>query len=233
MHVIIPSDCTQEQLMIRINEVGINNITSLGVSSSLNITFIPPMENLEILYILRCPNITRIDVFPNLRELTCVRTSIEIIPRMEKLVKICCMSSKNMKKILYFPNLEELICSGSSITSIAYMEKLKKLECAACLNLKKISHLFNLEVLDCSQNKINFFIPLNENLKELKCTKCPNLHELYCNDKLEKIKCDEELKIKRSSKNLVEVETEFGKNNDKILQGKLYQNMYCMYELLI
>ncbi len=137
----------------------------------------------------------------------------------------------NIYKIPYFPNLKELSCSFSNISSIPSMKKLDSLWCYGCPNLSEIFHCPNLRQLDCSYSNVSLINSM-ENLVWLLCDNCPNLLEIPYLPNLKFLKCDINLKMKFYTKILIVI------NHEKAvtiqhLQGRLYQNTYRTYELLI
>ncbi len=135
----------------------------------------------------------------------------------------------NIHKIPYLPNLKILYCNNSSISSIPFMEKLEKLYCYDCSKLIEIPYFPNLKFLNCFSINIKS-IPFMEKLELLCCIECPNLHEIPSFPKLKQLWCDDNIKFKFCVKNL-HVDDE--DNTFQHLQGRLYQNTYRTYELLI
>ncbi len=155
-------------------------------------------------------NITIIPYFPNLKILCCGWTIYTTIPFMEKLEELYCWSCHNLTEIPLFPNLKLLECSWTNISFIPFMENLEKLSCSGCLNIIKIPYFYNL--------------------KELYCERCPNLLEIPNFPNLKKLWCDCTLKIKFYNKDL-EIRPKI--NTLQYFQGRLFQNTYRTYELLI
>ncbi len=206
----IPDNFTQEEFEDKINEIGIENITELDIHNCLYLSEIPCFLNLKIL--------------------DCLGTSIKSFPFIENLEKLCCSFCQNLLEIPNFPNLKQLVCAfSSSIASIHPMEKLEELDCNYCQNLLEIPYLPNLKELDCSFTNIKS-IPLMEKLEELHCSLCPNLFKIpHFPNLKELLRVDYHLKIKFYNKNL---RIHFF-NTIQIFQGRLFQNTYSTYELLI
>ncbi len=127
---------------------------------------------------------------------------------IKNIMQLCISFCMDITYIPYFPNLVKLICSCSSITSIPFMEKLEVLICSFC-SIFEIPNFPKLNYIDCEW--------------------CPNLFTVPNFLRMKELKCDKNLKIKFYKKNL-----KVNMNNaTQHLQGRLYQNMYPMYELLI
>ncbi len=205
MKVEIPSYFTQGEFENKINEVEIKNITELDVSCRSIIIDIP--------------------YFPNLKKLNCSCSNIYSIPLMEKLEEIYCYFCPNIKEIPNFPNLKELNCSHNiNISSISSMKNLEKLICFNS-NIPYIPYFPSLKILRCYDTNITSISSM-EKLEEICCYLCPNLHEIPNFPNLKKLCYNGDLKIKFYNKNLL--------INCKInFQGRLFQNTYRTYELLM
>ncbi len=214
----------------------IPNLKKLG-ASYCNISSISYLEKLEKLDITSCPNLLEIPNFPNLKLLYCSETNIASIPLMEKLEILYCCFCPNLLEIPNFPNLKKLNCRNTNITSIPHMKKLKEIDCSRT-NIKSIppiKKLKSLIIIDCP-NIIE--IPNFPNLEVLACIySSPKIFDFT---KLKKMKKLKEIECAISSvkfyiKNLKIInESDIYQNNHiYILQGRLYQNIYCTYELLI
>ncbi len=132
-------------------------------------------------------------------------------------------------QISYVPNLEYLNCQCCNATLISSMKKLTQIICCFCPNISEIPFLTDLEKLYCCGTNISS-IPHMEKLETLWCYQCPKLYEIPNLPNLNQLYCDDDLKIKFYNKKL--------RVNDKkimpqYLQGRLYQNIYRTYELLV
>ncbi len=136
---------------------------------------------------------------------------------------------KNITNIIFLSNLKLLDCTFSSIISISPMEKLEWLRCDNCPNLLEIPYFPSLLILDCKWTKIRS-IPLMEKLEQLVCYDCPDLIEIPNFPNLKAIMCDFTVRMKFYSKNLI-INCE--RDTLQHLQGRLFQNTYRTYELLI
>ncbi len=142
----------------------------------------------------------------------------------------CCNNSK-ISKISNFPNLKILVCEESNISFISSMKNLKELHCRNCPKFTKIHNFPNLEKLNCSNSGI-YHIPFMKKLEILGCTNCPNLLTIPNLPNLKKLFCSSRcLKVKFYNKDLIVNGGE--KNSFQHYQGRLYQNTYRTYELLI
>ncbi len=149
---------------------------------------------------------------------------------IENITELWFHNCPNILEIPYLPNLKLLQCSRTNITSIPYIEKLELLHCCMCPNLTEIPYFPNLRELQCFYTNIKSISPM-EKIKLLVCSPCPNLHKIsYCFS-LNILYCDDYLKIKFYKKDL-EINNEQGTINQQ-LQGRLFQNTYRTYELLI
>ncbi len=245
---IIPINFTQEEFENEINKVGPENITCLCISINKNIRkvpylpnlkelnchgnnlfSIPLMEKLEKLCCYDCLNLFEIPNFPNLKTLICSFGNISSIPPMENLELLECNECENLCEIPYLPKLKKLSCySCPDILEIPYLPNLEVLFFPLA-EKNFLSFSKNLKILFCSHSSIKSIPPM-EKLEQLQCHDCPNLLEIPNFPNLRKIQCDYYLKIKFYNKDL-EV------NNNIIsfhhFQGRLFQNTYRTYELLI
>ncbi len=222
----------QEEFENEIKKLGAENIARLYIIRNSKITNIPYLPNLKRLYCIKCSALIKIPNLPNLEELDCVESNIFHISPMNNLKKIYCRLCPNLRNITgNFPELKILYCRNNE-------------------HVEVIGNMENLEALDCSYTNI-VFIPHIEKLKRLYCDGCPNLVEipylpnlliLYCryvekikfiiirSNKLYILRYDFYIKNKVFNRNL---EINNIDNTIHHFQGKLYQNMYRMYELLL
>ncbi len=124
-------------------------------------------------------------------------------------------------------SIDNLLSNNNS--SISFIEKLQELDCCHFSNISKIPYLPNLKKLICSFTDISSIPPM-EKLEELNCCECPKLSEISNLPKLEKLHCSISLKIKVYNKNL---KINYCKDMFQHFQGRLFQNTYRNYELLI
>ncbi len=179
------------------------------------------IENITELDLNFCENISNIFYFPNLKILNCSYASISSIALMEKLEELWCHHCPNLVEIPNFPNLKEL----------HYWN---------CYNILEIPNFSDLKELSCEYTNTTS-IPLMKNLEILDCRKCPNFYKIPHLPNLKILKCNNNLKIKFYFKNLEIIYedilfTYLGhryKNTHHHFQGRLYQNTYRTYELLI
>ncbi len=133
----------------------------------------------------------------------------------------------NITNIPHLPNLIKLICEFVNISSIPFMEKLEVLYCTDCPNLHVLPNFPKLIELNCGYAVFKSIPPF----KKLKIMYCfgidlcilPNLPELR------ELHSDRNFKIKFYNKKL-NISNPLMR---KSIQGKLYQNIYRTYELLI
>ncbi len=139
----------------------------------------------------------------------------------------------NNKGIIIPPihGLTMLTCSYSDTESIPFIPNLRTLNIINCPNIKKIHNFPNLRILNCNFSKITFIPPM-KNLKEIICKCCLELYELTNIPNLTDLQCDNDLKIKFYNKNM-RINYKINAITIQHLQGRLYQNTYRLYELLI
>ncbi len=226
------SSCTDYQFEKKINEIGIHSIVELDITC--------------------CKNILKVPYFPNLKKLNCSHTNIAIIPLMNTLESLNCNYCKNIYSIDSFPNLKEICCRGSNIINISSMEKLEVLDCACCQNMKSINYFPNLRALCCNYSPDIFSIVLMEkleilyvhmcinlseipnfpNLKELNISGCLNMNKFPLLLKLDILNINRIVKLRICCQYIYVGGHRFF-NSRGYLQGRLYQNTYRAYELLI
>ncbi len=148
----------------------------------------------------------------------------------DNITELCIFSNKNIIEIPHLPNLKKLWCTFcTNIISIPLMETLEEIVCVHCPNILKIDHFPNLKKLWYTNNN-GFSIPKIKKMEELWCYQCPNILEIPYFPNLEYLICDKDLKIRFYNKDL-------GINNSiysiQHFQGRLFQNTYRTYELLI
>ncbi len=147
------------------------------------------------------------------------------------LIELNIYDSPKIYKIPYLNKLKRLDCSLTNISSIPFMKKLRELGCGSCKKLSEIPNLPNLRKLGCDATNISF-IPLMRKLRELYCHGCPNLIKIPNFPNLIILYCDNNLKIKFYNKNL-RINHRINTIAIQHLQGRLYQNNYRAYELLM
>ncbi len=204
---------TQEDFEKRINRVGIENVTEINIYC--------------------CKKITYIHHFPNLIKLVCDSSAIVSIPSLENLEILTCYDCIDLIEIGHLPKLKYLDCSATKIKSIPFMENLKELLCDNCENLIKIPNFPKLEKLNCSRCNIRY-IPLIKSITNLNCFDCANIFEIsYFFENIKNLVCDiDNKRIKIYSKDLT-IRDIFIRRSYDNTRGKMYQNIYRMYELLI
>ncbi len=150
---------------------------------------------------------------------------------IENIIHLNIILNEQITRIPYFPRLKILIVSFTNISSIPYMENLEELYCDNCNFFSEIRYFPKLRILSCRRTNI-LSIPFMENLEVLDCTHCPNILKIFCYPNLKNLYCSIDLKIKFYNKNL-EVNWKTVKIQIQYFQGKLYQNSYRAYELLM
>ncbi len=248
MKVEILGLSTQKDFENKISKIGAENITELCIlhcvsfseipylpnlkklnCANTNIKSIPLMEKLEILYCNGCSLLDSIPCFSNLKVLSCSHAYVSI-GLMKKLKKLTYSFCTDLYKIPYLPNLKILGCERGDIRSIPLMKKLEKLWVSNCPNLCEIPCFPNLKKLHYSRTNIKYIPPM-EKLEELWIFDCPKLYEISHFPNLKKI-CHHNMimKIKFYNKELKIYDKQ---NTLQHFQGRLYQNTYRTYELLI
>ncbi len=137
--------------------------------------------------------------------------------------------SEHIKIIPDLPNLKRIICQFGFIDYIYPMKNLEEIFCHSCKKITKFENFPGLKILSCPFTHISS-IPLMEKLELLICLNCPGLKEIPNFPNLKTLICDKDLKIKFYNKNL---EVNCKMNTIQHFQGRLYQNMHLMYELLM
>ncbi len=250
MKVEIPQEFTHQDFINKIYKIGIWHITELNIRTS-NIEYLPYLPNLKI---LNAYNYIFFDIpnFPNLEELYIEFNYMLIhIPNFTKLKKLRC--NINALKLSYnYDNLKELYIYGDRTCNDFTLFNFPNLEYLSLFstNLKKIPFLKNLEKIFMIMNSEIIIIPLLPKLKQINSISCKKilipeiesleviciyLQQQYCimqnvprNLKILHIGGELKLKFYRTNLKLF-CSDKLTKN----IQGRLYQNIYRMYELLI
>ncbi len=208
---------------------------------------------LDISYCTYIKSVPNFAVFNNLKKIDCSRNKIESIYPFENVINLDISKCYWMKQIPnfrnlqvldcsyiqitqipHFPNLKKLSCNSTYIKYIPFIEKLETIECSKCKYLTQIPDLPNLRILSCSSNDISH-LPFLKKIKEITCYNS-GIKEIFIssNSNLECVICDDNLKIKIYNKNMKIIVHNTNKNNlIKYFQGRLFQNTYRMYDLLI
>ncbi len=153
---------------------------------------------------------------------------------IENITILIISDNSYITKIPCFPNLKELCCyCDTNIISISSMKNLEILCCYECPNIAKFPSFPNLKKLILLHINTNIYsISPMENLEKLHLINCPKLVKIPYLPNLKYLNCfNDYLKIKFYKKDL-NFEGD-KKNISQHLQGRLYQNTYRTYELLI
>ena len=120
------------------NNGDLNDLTELNIKRCQNVTEIPSLPNLEILYCTGA-NITEIPSLPKLKLLDCRRAMITEIPLLPILRELYC-SRTNITEIPLLPKLNYINCSNTRIIKVPTCDHIVANYCPFLLeeNVQKI-----------------------------------------------------------------------------------------------
>ncbi len=246
----IEQNCTQEDFEAIVTDGKKNRkIIELDITDCLYITSVPTLPDLKVLYASSCTNLSEIPIFPVLKNLYINDTQIRSVHFMEKLEGLEIYGCSNITELPELLKLKRLLCENQ-IKNIPFYKNLEELFIINSYNSGNIRLFHNyhhLKKIFISNISIEPFPPL-ENLEKLYMSNIthnfyipnfPNLKKLVIKNMLIKIR-EFPSKLKNIEINVGRIKIykeniKFNHNKNTIfhLQGRLFQNTYRVYELLI